>query len=92
MFDPDHMHPTAGYHIATITKGELGTLSKIREELEEAEDANRQGCGVMLLVELSDMIGAIEAFLEVQFPHQNLDDLICMSRITQRAFRNGHRT
>lgn len=30
---------TVGYHITTIKKGELGELSKVQEELDEAVDA-----------------------------------------------------
>src|SRR5690349_11874380 len=32
-----------GYHKAPIAKGELGQLSKIQEELDEAKDAEAQG-------------------------------------------------
>lgn len=54
----------AGYHLATINKGVLGELSKVREEVEEAMDAQAQGVKIMLLVELSDMIGAMKAVAE----------------------------
>lgn len=42
------------FHKREITKGVLGELSKVREELEEAEDALEQGQELMLLIELSD--------------------------------------
>lgn len=45
----------------------------------------------MLLVELSDMLGAIEAYLEKHTPGITLDDLRSMSDITRRAFRTGAR-
>lgn len=81
----------AGYHLKAITKGQLGLSSKIREELEELEDAEAQNCKIMALLELSDLIGAIEAYLQKQYPNLNLEDLIKMSKITQRAFQSGER-
>lgn len=80
-----------GYHLKEIAKGKLGELSKIEEELREAEDAEDQDCKVMVLVELSDMLGAIEAYLEKHFPDFRLEDLKKMSDITRRAFRTGAR-
>ncbi len=81
----------AGYHLREIAKGELGTISKIREELEELEDAAQQGVLIMQLVELSDMIGAMEAYLQDIAPSMSLQDLIAMQKVTKRAFVNGHR-
>lgn len=79
-----------GYHVRQIEKGVLGYHSKIKEEFEEFEDALEQGNPVMALVELSDMIGAIE---EYALKHHNitLDQLINMTRATQRAFKSGGR-
>lgn len=51
-----------GYHLASIPKGKLGELSKIQEEAAEVRDAYQQGAQLMVLVELSDLIGAIQAF------------------------------
>ena len=85
-------HPLPGYHLRSIQKGELGELSKIREELEELEDAMDQGVKIMALVELSDLQGAIDAFLQRHFPGLTLDDLQKMAAITRRAFQNGRRT
>lgn len=87
-------HPNAGgpgYHIRSIPRGELGELSKISEELEEAIDAQEQGAKVMVLVELSDMVGAIQAYLEKHHPGTGLEDLQAMARITRRAFESGRR-
>lgn len=50
-----------GFHKVKIKKGKYGELSKIREELDEAFDAEEQGQDLMLLIELSDMLGAIDA-------------------------------
>lgn len=83
--------PAPGYHIAEIPKGELGEASKIFEEALELRDAVSQGARVMQLVELSDMLGAVEAFLDKHHSGYSLDDLRTFSDITKRAFRNGHR-
>lgn len=79
------------YHITKIEPGVYGEASKIREEFEEFMDASEtQGCKVMELVELSDMIGAIEAYVKLKY-NMNLNDLIQMSNVTKRAFNSGHR-
>lgn len=80
-----------GYHLTAITKGVLGEISKIEEEVAELIDARQQGVKVMELVELSDLIGAIEAYLDQRHPGTTLTDLIAMSEVTKRAFRNGRR-
>ena len=82
---------TICYHVAQIPKGELGEISKIEEEFAEFKDAIAQGVAVMALVELSDMLGAIDAYLEKHHQSITLDDLNKMRMVTQRAFRNGHR-
>ena len=51
-----------GYHLKKIKKGKLGTLDKIQEELDEAYDSEAQGVKIMTAVELSDLIGAVEAY------------------------------
>jgi hypothetical protein len=86
------MENKPGYHMREIPKGTLGELSKIREELEEAEDAKEQGVEVMVLVELSDMVGAIEAYLDVHHHGTTIEDLHKMSEVTKRAFQNGRRS
>lgn len=43
-----------GFHRNAITRGVYGEISKVREELEEAEDAIQQGQTLMLLVELAE--------------------------------------
>lgn len=89
---PNTMGKKAGYHLSEIPKGELGELSKLREELDEAIDAEAQGCRLMVLVELSDMLGAIRLYLERHHPGYTLDDLQTMADITRRCFENGHRS
>lgn len=80
-----------GYHLRPIEKGEFGQASKIYEEVEEFRESLEQGVAVMALVELSDLLGAIEGYLSCHHPSITLDDLRQMSAVTQRAFRNGHR-
>jgi hypothetical protein len=79
-----------GYHITKIPKGVLGEFSKIEEELLEAKDAISQGCKIMELVELSDLMGALNAYVKKQH-NMTLDDLVTMALITSRAFENGRR-
>lgn len=81
-----------GYHRAQIKKGVLGESSKIQEELDELKDAEEQGVAIMALVELSDLIGSVEAYLEKNHPSVSLDDLRAMSEVTRRAFKNGRRS
>lgn len=80
-----------GYHINKIPKGTLGESSKILEEVLELQDAEEQDCKIMQLVELSDLIGAIEEYLRKKFHTVTLQDLIKMSSVTRRAFVNGYR-
>ena len=79
-----------GYHIKNIDKGVLGERSKISEEYNEWKDSCEQGCKVMELVELSDLLGAIESYTKRHY-NISLDDLIKMKSITERAFINGRR-
>lgn len=80
-----------GYHLAMIAKGELGESSKIQEELDELIDAESQFCRVMMLVELSDLIGAVKAYLKNKFPDTSIQDLEKMADVTERAFLAGER-
>lgn len=82
---------SSGYHLQEIEKGVLGEASKIKEEIDEFMDAESQGVSLMSLIELSDVYGAITAFLEQHHPSISMNDLAEMSRVTQRAFQNGHR-
>lgn len=51
-----------GYHLRKIPKGVLGEESKIIEEWLEFLDAEEQGSKIMMMVELADMYGAVEAY------------------------------
>lgn len=80
-----------GYHVAKIPQGVFGEVSKIEEELAEFKDALDQHCTVMALLELADLIGAIEGWLVQYHPSIELEDLLAMSAITKRAFIGRHR-
>lgn len=81
-----------GYHLVEITRGDIGEISKIQEEVDELRDAVQQGSKIMALVELSDLYGAIELYLTRHHPDTSMHDLAIMSMITQRAFDSGRRT
>lgn len=80
-----------GYHLKEIPRGKLGESSKIQEELYELMDAEEQGVKILALCELSDMIGAIRMYLEAKHPDTTLQDLIQMSELTEKAFKDGTR-
>lgn len=80
-----------GYHIDNIMPGTYGEINKIEEEINELKDAKSQGCKIMELVELSDVIGAIDGYLRKYHPGILMSDLISMSNITRRAFLSGER-
>lgn len=80
-----------GYHKASIVKGVVGEISKIQEELDELRDAMDQEVKIMALVELSDMYGAMELFLEKHFPTTTMHDLRKLSDLTRKAFKDGSR-
>lgn len=82
---------TNGYHLSPIPKGTYGNLDKIYEEIDELKDAEKQDNCLMVLMELSDVIGAIRGFLEQNYPQISLTDLIVMADATRRAFLTGTR-
>lgn len=81
--------PARGYHLAPIPRGQYGELSKVVEELQEAQDAMAQGVNLMVLQELSDLVGAAGAVAARL--GSSLDDLVAMARVTRRAFAAGKR-
>lgn len=81
----------AGYHDAPITKGVYGELSKLQEELDELKDAEQQGVKILALVELSDLVGAIEQYLKIHHPGFTIRDLRDMAALTHKAFKEGVR-
>lgn len=87
---PSEVKPI-GYHIQPIARGVFGEISKIVEEVHELEDAEAQGIQVMVLAELSDIIGAMQGYLAKYHPSIKLNDLAQMAKVTQRAFDSGSR-
>lgn len=81
-----------GYHKKSIQKGTLGEVSKIKEELEELEDALSQNNKILSLCELADLYGSIEWFLKYNFPDISMKDLAKMATATKEAFEDGTRT
>jgi len=79
-----------GYHTKPIKKGEMGAFSKVEEEIEELLDAAKQGVHSLIICEMSDLIGAIEAFAEKRY-NLSLYDLIKFKDLTKKAFENGTR-
>lgn len=79
----------AGYHQREIPRGIFGEISKIREELEELEDAAEQGVGIMVGCELSDLYGALRAYADSL--GYRMADLEKMADVSKRVFESGHR-
>jgi len=79
-----------GYHITKIKKGKIGKLSKVIEEIEELKDARKQKVKILEIVELCDIYGALESFVKESY-NLSMKDLKKFSKVTKRAFRNGHR-
>lgn len=69
------------FHERAIPKGKYGELSKVVEEIEEALDSEERGHRVMLLLELADIIGAIDGMLLKQFPEFTTEDLLKFVRL-----------
>lgn len=78
-----------GYHKTEIKKGKIGEFSKIEEEFEELKDGYNQGDIILQLVELSDMIGAIEHYISRW--NLKIGDLKDFSDKTKQAFEEGIR-
>ena len=79
-----------GYHKNKIPKGTLGEASKIEEEYLEFRDAMESENPVMALLELSDLLGAIESFTK-NHHNLNIKDLLKMTYATKSAFEDGTR-
>lgn len=79
-----------GYHKVSVTKGIMGEYSKVKEEMQELQDAVLQGVKVLVICELCDLIGAIEAYSQTQF-NLSLEDLIKMKDLTKESFNDGTR-
>ena len=80
-----------GYHKNIITKGKIGEFSKITEEYQELVDSIEQNVKILELVELSDLYGAIESYIQINH-NMEMCDLSDMSQLTKNAFIDGTRT
>lgn len=78
-----------GYHRVNIKKGKLGEISKIQEEFEELMDAHSQKNAILEMCELSDLVGAIEAY--VKRWNLTMGDIIDMKEATKKTFEDGSR-
>lgn len=88
----DALPKLAGYHVDVIPKEPIGTAEKVMEEALELVDACKQSNPVMALVEMSDLIGAIQLLLEAKVGKSvSIDDLITMANTTRRAFESNRR-
>jgi len=76
-----------GYHKREITKGEIGEYSKVKEEFDELTDAWEQNNSVLIICELTDLVGAIEEYAK-KF-NLSLGDLKRFSDLTKSAFKEG---
>lgn len=82
-----------GYHVIKIPKGQFGDSSKIYEETMEAIDAEAQGNRIMTLIEMADIVGAIDGYLAKHYGGQiTLEDVVQMSEANKRAFEAGVRS
>lgn len=76
-YDEINIKKPFSWHQRKIKKGVYGEFSKIEEEVEEAKDALEQKNYLMYLIELSDILGAIEKIAENH--NLTLKDLIAFS-------------
>lgn len=82
----DYGNSTQADLTPSSTKGMLGTVSKIQEELEELKDAERLQDPVNQLVELRDVIGACACYLEQRYPKVDFINL-CRSALSMNKFK-----
>lgn len=78
------------YHLRPIqTQGIFGQTSKIKEELEELEEALEQDNRILALCELADLYGALEGFAVTL--GTNMLEVSKMAEATKKAFISGNR-
>ena len=78
VYDQINLKQHFSWHNRPIKKGVYGEFSKVEEEVDEAREALEQNNSLMYLIELSDVIGAIEKVAENH--GLSLQDLINFSR------------
>jgi hypothetical protein len=79
----------SGYHNTPIPLGKYGEFSKVVEEMVECIDAYDQGRVLLVLMELSDLLGAISGYISKY--QLTIADLIQMAERTSHAFDVGER-
>ena len=79
-----------GYHKRDIKKGIYGEFSKIEEEFSELQDAFEQNDKILQIVEICDLLGAIEEYSRRNFG-LSVSDLKSFSDKTKSAFISGDR-
>jgi len=79
----------SAYHTVEIAKGVLGQSSKIREELDELLDAEKQGVKILIHCELADLYGALRECASTY--GLTMRDLESMVNLTAEAFKAGDR-
>jgi len=77
------------YHLNKIPKGIIGEFSKVEEEFNELKDGVFQNDKILIICELTDLLGAIEEYAK-KFG-LTLEDLIKFSNKTKKAFKEGSR-
>jgi len=86
------MNDNPGYHLEEIPRGVYGEISKVLEEAAELKDAMEQGNRIMILIELADLLGAVDGYMDKYYGEKlTIDHLITMAFTTKRAFTSGHR-
>jgi len=78
------MKEKSPFHTKPIEKGEYGELSKIQEELDEAFDAQEQKDDLMLLIELADIIGAVEGVAKGKYGF-TIEQLLTFARTRSKV-------
>ena len=56
-----------------MPQGVYGEFSKITEEVAELLDANSQNCAIMVIMEISDIVGALYAHYGIQYVNECYD-------------------
>lgn len=73
------------FHKRDIPEGVFGDFSKIEEEFFEAKDAVEQDVKVMLLIELTDLLGAIRGYMDKNYPGIGFDGLVKMMQLHHKV-------
>lgn len=81
----------SGYHKSGFVKYNTGTLLKIKEEINECIDAEKQNDKLLLICELADVIGAVKMYIDNNDIGVTINDLDKFSQKTINAFKKGKR-